>query len=337
MTMFWAYDNVLTRQKTSVDSGIWDTTGATNYVSGDAVFYAGNSTEYYCLIANNSTTTPDVNTTDWTPNLDIAVITLDGSTPEDPSFPLTNLYEQTQTIKEFKTLPSSGGVAIIYVDAGSAVAADSFCICGNNVSRELGVTSVQIQGNTTNSWGSPPFTSGSFTRSTTPGINMSEVFGYQPLGSTQTYRYWKITLTNANDNVVSVAKMFLGPAVVLGQGAFDFGWTFARVDQSVTNFGRYHEAFTTRLNQWKVITGQFLFLNPAEAAALQACYRYCGVGQAAVWVMVEPTGVIMPGNAELFGGYYYFASASGTSGSGPDLTYTNYSLWSSSVELDEVV
>ena len=46
---------------------VWDNTGATNYVIGDRVEYDDGSQNiiFVCIIDNNSTTTPDINTSDW--------------------------------------------------------------------------------------------------------------------------------------------------------------------------------------------------------------------------------------------------------------------------------
>lgn len=91
---------------------VWDNTGATNYVIGDRIEYNDGSQNiiFVCITDNNSTTTPDINTSDWVEAGSEEYPFLVSSAISTTNF--CNLDETTSTLGEYALYSSGTNFAV---------------------------------------------------------------------------------------------------------------------------------------------------------------------------------------------------------------------------------
>ena len=122
---------------------------------------------------------------------------------EDVDYPVENLYDSNPA-KPYKMGATSGNVVF---DFGSAVNIDLVAIIHHNLDGEL--ANVKIQGNTTDSWGSPPLDQ-------TISIPDPEAdgFGINPFKDlsalTNSYRYWRLNFGTANSVAIQIGEFWMG-------------------------------------------------------------------------------------------------------------------------------
>lgn len=238
---------------------------------------------------------------------------------ENPDYPGANL-EQLTTLKEWRGASTSHAIVI---DAGAAVAVDTLAICGNNVTRNLACTSVVVQANSSDSWGSPAF---SVTMASTD-IDQDNQFGLKTFSSTQTYRYWRLTFANttAGATYAGISKMFLG---LRTEVSVDLGWSMGLQSRDEMFEGLYGQTWVNERNQQKLLSLPFTVLNKTEMEALVTIGRFCRQSKP-LWVCLDPSEGIAT-KRELFAGYFRLASF-------PQITNDSYGLFSMSMDLQEIV
>jgi hypothetical protein len=114
---------------------------------------------------------------------------------EEPLFPVTNVQELPLS-ERWKTTTTTAQVVI---DLGSALDVSCFALAGHNATASATAT---LEGNATDSWGAPSFSQAVTLADTTMLF----------LSATQTYRYWRLTITDGTnpDGYLQVGRIFLG-------------------------------------------------------------------------------------------------------------------------------
>jgi len=135
---------------------------------------------------------------------------------EEPAFPVT----RSQDIRLSRLYKSLTTLINIVVDLGESLTATSFFLANHNLTSSATIT---IEANATNVWTSPTYTN---------TITYSSDIIYEVF-STQTYRYWRIVISDATnpDGLIKFGGCFLG--AYLSTPDFSHVLTENRVDTSV--------------------------------------------------------------------------------------------------------
>jgi len=175
--------------------------------------------------------------------VDTAVIT---PSSEDATFPASNLKDPRRT-KVFRSNTSSDNIVF---DFGSAQNIDSFFIVGD-IRTGLGVATVTLQLNSSNSWGSPAFSQ---------VITLDTVFNMGiKIFTQQTYRYARLILTSGA-SFCEVSKVFIGKHIDLGRGP-SFNWSYQSDDLSKIQENRYGQKFVDTIIRQKKLNLSFSLLS----------------------------------------------------------------------------
>src|SRR6185369_1741454 len=114
--------------------------------------------------------------------IDVSGVVITPAT-EDLSFPAVNVANQLRK-KVYKTKTTTAAESLTF-DLGSAKAAAALVICEHDLKSGDTLT---LKANSSNSWGSPPFTQ---------AITWSSGIIVQTF-STQSYRYWRLEVTKTS-------------------------------------------------------------------------------------------------------------------------------------------
>ena len=120
---------------------------------------------------------------------------------ENPNYLFTDAWQDTRLTRYARTVDDSSQTFII--DLGAARAVDYCAILDHNFSS--GAT-IKIQGNATDSWGAP-------------SVDITLTYAasniYYKFSSTQTYRYWRLTVDDASntDTYLQISKLWLSSYV----------------------------------------------------------------------------------------------------------------------------
>lgn len=167
-------------------------------------------------------------------------------------YPVSNLKNDFRT-KVWRSTSNSDNLVI---DLGSTEDIDSICV-SPNWQDGFGVTAITIQGNATDSWGSPAF-SEAMTLDTTFGHAIS-VFS-----STQSYRFWRLVVTSTL-GYCELANIYIGAKTELTTNGVGYNWSYSNKDlvrSESTIYGQeYFDDYGTR----KELSGlSFEVMNPTE-------------------------------------------------------------------------
>lgn len=250
---------------------------------------------------------------------------LEGITPTvttgtvDVYFPVTNL-NHPHTTKEFRTTNLTQ--TILYYDLLDNKTVDSFLVCGNRVTGELRLKSIQIQASGTSNFTVVAYDSGLVSLD---AGDLAETFKYVALTPTAAYQYWRIILNN-DTGYIGCSNIFLGTELGLTTNAIAYGWDFQRVDRSTVQEGRYGNRFIDRISDQKVVSVTYELLNKTEFQLIEQFTTYCGVSKP-FWLVIDENEDIVY-NANVFSGYFYFTVR-------PAFNNTAYGLFSGKLDLIE--
>jgi hypothetical protein len=208
--------------------------------------------------------------------------TLSASTA-DPNWPVANL-QNPQRVRTWKTLGTQTQEWVVF-DLGSAQAITDCILHFNNFDGTE--TGVQIQGNATNSWGSPSFTA-----------NLPFA-GFQSLGSiiwngganfnaytagvtfaSQTFRYWRVVFTKANATDIRwIGRVYLGTHYdTTNQGDPDYdGLDVSFEDLSIINKNLHGHLFSEQRNRYHLFNCQSTFVPDAIQSVFRVIYSANGI------------------------------------------------------------
>lgn len=230
---------------------------------------------------------------------------------EDLFYPASNLLEHP-TYKEYRAASTS---ATLTLDLGAFVSCDSLLLCGNNATRDLQVTSIRLEGNTTNSWTAPAFT---LNHDVTLDGQLNNLV-YVPFIA-KAFRYWRLTVNNPGGLYVGFSNLFLGAKTDL---PVDVGYTFTLADRSEISGGRYSQRFIDKLPDLRYFSCSMSAMNQPERDALAAIAHRCST-HTPLWMILNP------GTSLEEAGYFYFDKA-------PQIENQAYQLYSTSLDMTEAI
>lgn len=245
---------------------------------------------------------------------DTEIVATDGGTAiaslQNINYPLSNI-RINKTVKEFRT--NTGTLSATFViDCQAPMSADSVFLIGNSVTGILSVDSLTIKGSANNSaanWAAAT----AYTFSGSSFVDENEFFAYGSIGTTLTYRYFQITVTNPS-TYVGFSNIFIGQTSQLSVGT---GWSMQRIDRTLVQEGRYGQKEFDRIADQKVFDFSMDYINATERRNLDGLtvggfpgmFDYCGVHKP-VWFILDTAETILT-NKDIAAGYCYFDSRPG--------------------------
>lgn len=157
--------------------------------------------------------------------VDQASVTLSN---ENAQFPASNIFDDRRT----KVVRSTTNSDNIVFDFNETSLIDSFVIV-DNPRDSFGVSTLSLQLNGSDSWGSPSFTQ-SIQFSTEHGVGYAEF-------TEQSYRYARLVMTSTL-GYCELSKLFIGKAVDLGR-CQNIGWNYKLDSISKITKNRYEQKF----------------------------------------------------------------------------------------------
>lgn len=117
---------------------------------------------------------------------------------EHPDYPFSTAFTDVRLSRVGRTLADSAQTFVF--DLLSAVAVSKVMIQDHNFTSGATIT---LEANTSNSWGSPAYTT---------SLSYNETYIYKDLITDQTYRYWRLTVNDASnpDTYLEISKVYLG-------------------------------------------------------------------------------------------------------------------------------
>ena len=230
---------------------------------------------------------------------------------EDSFYPASNLLEHP-TYKEYRAV---GTEASLVFDLENTVPVDSFLMCGSNATGEIQVTELTLEANTTDDWTTPAHTQ-------TYELTLeNQLYNIVHLDFTaQTFRYWRLTVSNPTGSYVGLSNVFLGSKIEL---PIDLGYTFSVADKSEIAKGRYGQRFIDRLPDLRSFSASMSVMNQTEKDSMESITHFCST-HTPFWM------VLNEGESLLEAGYFYFDKA-------PQFENQAYQIYNTSFELTEVV
>lgn len=140
------------------------------------------------------------------------------------TLPVANLADPVRS-KVWRA-PSATGTQTLKAKLGAAYAIGGLALVGSNITTDSTIT---IQANSSDSWGSPAFTS-----SITPWDAGDSGVMVVYFGAAQTYQWWRVMVTNMTnpDGYIEIGVVVLGP--VLSMATAPESVEYGPVDPSIT-------------------------------------------------------------------------------------------------------
>jgi hypothetical protein len=196
----------------------------------------------------------------YTTNLaDTATLT---TSSENALFPATNIADYRRS-KVFRSTTNSDNIVF---DFGSAKAVDSFFVLADK-RNGFGFSTITIQFNATNSWGSPSYQT-AVTFSSTHNLGQIDF-------PSVSYRYCRIVMTSTL-GYCELSKIYLGAAAVLTR-SIKFGWTIQDADLSLKALNRYGQQFIDKIIRQKKINYAFAHIDKTDKAVLELIFDTNGI------------------------------------------------------------
>lgn len=217
------------------------------------------------------------------------------------------------TIKEFRTTSDSDNIVI---DLGAAKNVDTFIIAGNNVDRTINLTSFVLQGNDTDAWDTPEYTSATINE-------FYDGLAYITLPN-QNLRYWRIVMVG-NGTYCGFGAMFIGKRIEQHVG---LNWTLSYNHRDIVTEALYGQVFGEKRNFQREVSLPMSVLTKAELDPFLDMFRYCG-NILPLWCVIDPgEGAML--DAKKSAGYWRLMGE-------PRPSNNSYGLWNLSISLKEYV
>jgi len=193
----------------------------------------------------------------------------------DTEYPISNVQNAHKT-KVWKTLGTSATEYIIF-DLATAQAVTSFIAFSTDFDGTE--TTLKIQGNATNSWGSP---------SVNETLTYDSTYKYLTENfASATYRYWRFVFTKANaSDIRSVGAVFIGTKSDTTYHPDQTGLEKKWKSRSTASRSEGGQLYATYRGPYRVFKVSFGSLPESDAAILRAVYAYCDKSYP-FWVQVR--------------------------------------------------
>lgn len=167
---------------------------------------------------------------------------------ENSQFPVSNLKDNRRT-KVFRTNDFASNIVIDFQETSSV---DSFIIT-DNWNDGFGVSSLNLQLNPVDTWGSPLFQT-PVTYSIKHGIGITEFTNVNS-------RFARLVMASSLD-YCELSKIFIGRKLKIGNNrSINFGWTFRDSDLSSVAVNRYGQRFFDKVTRQKEFNISFSLLD----------------------------------------------------------------------------
>ena len=166
--------------------------------------------------------------------VETAVLT---ASTENAQFPVSNIQQDFRT----KVYRSTSNTDNVVFDLGSIEPVDYVGIA-DNWQNGFGVSTITIEANATDSWGSPAFST-TLTFDSKFGIGIKSI-------TEQSYRFWRFSFTSTL-GYCEVSNLFIGKAVNIDTNGIDFGWAYKNRDMKNFKTSRYGQEFIDDVGQRK--------------------------------------------------------------------------------------
>jgi hypothetical protein len=224
--------------------------------------------------------------------VDAAVIT---ASTENAQYPASNIQDDRRT----KSFRSTSNTDNLVFDLGSSQAVDHFAIVAN-WQNGFGVSTLTLEGNATDSWGSPAFTT-TITMDTTFDVGIKSF-------TSESHRFWRLVMTSTL-GYCEVSNIFIGTADQVTTNGVGYGWAYTNKDLKRTSTNRYGQEFIDDITTRKELNNlKFQIMDKTEVDTIFNAYDNVRT--------VKPVYVYFPletdslfNNDDRFNGMYRFTGA----------------------------
>lgn len=169
------------------------------------------------------------------------------------------------------------------IDAGAADAADAFAIVGHNLQAAATVT---LEANTTDSWGSPPFST-----TLVPSVGLPTLKTF----TSQSFRWWRLTLTDATnpDGYVELGRLMIGTMADLsfqGRGV-SVPWTDERPRADKQSVSLGGELYTDIGEEMAAYAFEFRWVDTTHRNLIRSTFRTVGRHTPFMFTLFDPPDV----------------------------------------------
>jgi len=242
--------------------------------------------------------------------VDQATIT---ASTENALFPLSNLKDPRRT-KVYRSTTNSDEIVFDFQETSEI----NSCFLVDNPFDGFGVSTLLLQMNGTNSWGSPAATE-------SLAIDTQFGMGLNDFTTTHSYRFARLVATSSL-SYCEISKLFIGKSIDLLNGkSINYGWNIVYKDNSRTVENRYGQRFTDVINRQKQINISLSNLSKDQLDQIFEINDDKGTSKP-FFVRIGCTPMI--NNVERFSGMVYLSSA-------PQITNTFFNNYSLSMTLEE--
>lgn len=233
---------------------------------------------------------------------------------EDAQYPVENIIHAHRT-QCFRSTSNSDNIVI---DLGANEQVDTFAIV-DNWKNGFGVSTITLEGNGTDVWTSPSF-------STT--ITLDSTFGVGIKQFTQeTLRFWRIVMTSTL-GYCEIANVFLGKATKMTTNGVGYNWNYVNRDLSIVAENRYKQKFIDDIGTRKELSNlSFSIMDKDEMDVIHDVYDANR--------LVKPFFIYFPletdslvNNDDRYNGMYYFKAE-------PSFSNINSGYYNTTLSLEE--
>jgi len=180
----------------------------------------------------------------------------------DLLYPVANLQNQRLS-KRWRSTAATAQTVI--VDLSAATAINTLGIVGHTFTSAATIT---VDGNATDSWGSPTFT-------TSLTYNAGVILNY--LASAQTFRYWRFTIDDASaaSGYVEAGRLWLGTYLTIDPSS-TLGFTVTKARSDTVVYGRDRQKYATEGVGWRRFSLSFPRTGGTALTAIQTMYDAVG-------------------------------------------------------------
>lgn len=239
--------------------------------------------------------------------------TLTASTA-NAQFPVANIAEDFRT-KVWRSTSNSDNVVF---DLGSSEPVDYLGIVDNWQSG-FGVSTITVEANATDSWGSPSFST-TLTFDSTFGVGLKSI-------TEQSYRYWRFVLTSSL-GYCELANIFIGKAVDISTNGVDYNWSYSNRDLKKVSTSRYGQEFIDDSGQIKELNG--LSMKVMDTTELDQFFAIFDERRTVKPFFIDfvDTNNVISNDSDRFSGMYKFRNE-------PEVTNVSSGFWNTTFSLRE--
>lgn len=251
----------------------------------------------------------------WNYNLVTQTQTVITATNENALFPASNLKDSRRT----KVFRSTANSCNIVFDMITTETVNSIVLVPHS-SNGWGInTPITVEGNATNTWGAP-----SFSTTITTELDQIHEIAVKEFAD-QSYRFWRLSFTGTT--ICEVSKVFIGALQEIGSSrTMDYGWQYIQDDLSIVSTNRYGQKFVDLIDDQKKMIFDINLMTKDEFDDYLTVYDYNRKSRP-FFFKVDSTNAIT-NNDNRISGYFFFESM-------PVITNPAHALWNTSVVISE--